>query len=78
MHGRVIIVFHRSIPIAIPLRLENNLDAVVHLVIENVVTMRCFFKRQPVCYDEARIDLAILDQLATAVACSVARAPDLF
>ncbi len=60
-HSVTIILHAGAVPI--PIRLQHNLDAVILLVLEDFVRMRCVVKTHPVRYNEARIDVAVLNHL---------------
>ena len=57
------LLMNNTVSISIPIRFQHNLDAVVVLVLEHVVSMRCILETHRVCDDKGWIDVAVLDQL---------------
>ena len=49
--------------ITVPVRFQHDLDAVVVLVLEDVVSVRCIVKTHRMCDDERWVNVAVLDQL---------------
>ena len=58
---RVIVVLRCAI--RIPIRFQHNLDAVVVLILEHVVSVRCILETHRVCNDKRWIDVSVFDQL---------------
>ena len=61
MNYAVVVVLRCSV--TIPIRFQHNLDTVVFLLLEDVVSVRCIVKTHRVCDDKRRIDVAVLDHL---------------